>query len=85
MDVEFEAWWKQRILTLVPSPNVNLVGCKWVYKLKLHHDGTIACYKARVVAKRFPQQARIDYTETFSLVVKPAIVRIVLAIAISSH
>ena len=85
MDVEFEACWKQRTLTLVPSPNVNLVGCKWVYKLKLHRDGTIACYKARVVAKRFHQQARIDYTETFSLVVKPAIVSIVLAIAISSH
>ena len=85
MDVEFKAWWKQKTLTLVSSPNVNLVGCKWVYKLKLHCDGTIACYKARVVAKRFHQQASIDYNETFSLVVIPAIVRIVLAIVVSSH
>ena len=63
MDDEFAALQRQQTWSLVPAkPDVNLVGCKWVYKLKLHSDGTIARYKARLVAKGFHQQAGIDYT-----------------------
>lgn len=73
-------------MDLVPSPpNVNIVVCKWVFKLKLHSNGSIARYKAKLVAKGFHQQAGLDYTDTFSTVIKPAIVRLVLAIAISSY
>ena len=60
-----------------------MVGCKWVYKLKLHSDGTNASYKANLVVKGFHQQAGIDYTEIFSPIVKPATVRLVLSIAVS--
>ena len=60
-----------------------MVGCKWVYKLKLHSDGTNASYKASLVVKGFHQQAGIDYTETFSPVVKLATVRLVLSIVVS--
>ena len=85
-DEEFSALQRQKTWSLVPAPPyVNLVGCKWVYKLKLHSDGFIARYKARLVAKGFHQQAGIDYTETFSQVVKPATVRLVLSIAASFH
>ena len=56
--------------------------CKRVYKLKLNSDGTIARYKVRLVAKGFYQQAGIDHTKTFGLVVKPTSIRLVLAIAI---
>ena len=84
MDVEFAVLHKQQTWSLVlPFPCVNLVGCKWVNKLKLNSDDTITRYKAKLVAKGFHQQAGIDYNKTFSPVVKPALVRLVVAIAFS--
>ena len=67
---------------MVPlPPHKNIVTCKWVYKLKRHSDGSIARYKARLVARGYLQQFGLDYDETFNLVVKPAIVRLLLALA----
>lgn len=64
---------------------MNLVGCKWVCKLKLNSDGTISRYKAMLVTKGFHQQAGIDYQETFSLFIKPATMRLILAIVVSCN
>ena len=51
--------------------------------MKLNSDGFIARYKARLIAKGFHQQAGINYIETFSPIVKPATVRLILAMAVS--
>ena len=62
MDAKFQALQRQQTWTLVLAPPyANLVGCKWVFKIKLHSDRFIARYKARLVAKGFHQQAGIDY------------------------
>ena len=85
MHEEFQAVQKQGTWCLVPPPSTkNIVGCKWVYKLKYNSDGTIARYKARLVAKGFHQQYGIDFDETFSPVVKPPTVRLVLSLAVLS-
>uniref|UniRef100_A0A2N9JA74 Reverse transcriptase Ty1/copia-type domain-containing protein n=1 Tax=Fagus sylvatica TaxID=28930 RepID=A0A2N9JA74_FAGSY len=86
MQEEFAALQQQGTWSLVlPPPHKNVVGCKWVYKLKHNSNGTIARYKARLVAKGFHQQQGVDYAETFSPVIKPPTVRLILSLAVSHN
>ena len=46
---------------LVPSfAKYNLIGNKWVFKVKRHHDGTVHKCKAQLVTKGFHQQLFIS-------------------------
>ena len=84
MNKEFDALLKSKTWALVP-PMVatNVIGCKWVFRIKRKVNGSIERHKARLVAKGFHQRSGVDFIETFSPVVKPTTVRIVLSISIS--
>jgi hypothetical protein len=84
MDIEFDALVKNKTWHLAPPmKGRNIVGCKWVYKIKRKQDGSLDRYKARLVAKSFKQRYGIDYDDTFSPVVKMATIRIILSILVS--
>ncbi|GKA32506.1 ribonuclease H-like domain-containing protein [Tanacetum coccineum] len=76
----------ENLNVLVPkSHGANIVRCLWLFRHKFHADGSLSRYKARLVANESSQQLAIDCDETFSLVVKPATIRIVLSIALTRH
>ena len=51
--------------------------------MKLKADGSLERLKARLVANEFTQLERIDCAETFSPIVKPQTIHIVLTIALN--
>jgi len=84
MNLEFDALLKNKTWKLVPSIEAeNIVGCKWVFRLKRKADGSIDRYKARLMVKGFHQQPGVDFFGTYSLVVKPIRIKLVLSIDIS--
>ena len=86
MDAELKALQVNRTWCLVDKPaGAHVISGKWVFKHKLHPDGSLERYKARWVVRGFTQRAGVDFQETFTPVVKPATIRTVLTIVASKQ
>lgn len=83
---EFNSIVQNRTFSLVPpSPDQNPISCRWIFTIKYNPDGSVRRYKARLVARGYTQLPGIDYTETFSPVIKSTTIRLVLDIAVSRN
>jgi hypothetical protein len=86
MQEEYDALMHNNTWSLVPPPpGANIVSSKWIFRHKHNADGSLARHKARWVVRGFTQQPGVDFDETFSPVVKPATIRVVLSLAISQQ
>ena len=84
MEEEHAALLQNHTWDLVPRPpRANVVTGKWIFKHKFNADRSLERYKARWVLRGFTQRPGVDFSETFSPVVKPATVRTVLSLALS--
>lgn len=84
MQEEYDALIRNGTWDITAKPyDKKVLGCKWVFKIKQNLNGLIARYKAHLVAKGFHQSPSIDYTETFSLVVKPITICVLLTLALA--
>jgi hypothetical protein len=66
MGSEINMLWCAGTWDTMPHPaGKNIVGCKWVYRIKQKADSTINKYKAQLVACRFTQIYGVNYFNMF--------------------
>ena len=53
--------WNGTWALVPPRSGHNIVGNKWVFRIKQNLDGFIALYKARLIAKGFHQQSGLTF------------------------
>jgi len=85
MKEEYQALIDNKTWNLVsPEQHMNVIGTKWVFKIKRKPDGTVERYKARLVAQGFKQHENVDYGLIYSPVVKSSTIRIILSLVVNN-
>ena len=71
MQLEMDAIEKNRTWELADLPHGHrAITLKWVYKLNRDEAGAIVKHKARLVARGFVQQERVDFDDAFAPVAR---------------
>jgi hypothetical protein len=81
MQEELNNFTRNEVWHLVPRPNQNVVGTKWVFRNKQDEHGMVTRNKARLVAKGYSQVEGLDFDETYAPVARLESIRILLAYA----
>ncbi len=82
MEDEIEVIEKNKTWKLVERPkDKEIIGVKWIYKVKYNVDGSVQRNKARLVAKGYSQQPGVDFHETFAPVARLDTVRALISLA----
>jgi hypothetical protein len=81
MQEELNNFTRNEVWHLVPRPNQNVVGTKWVFHNKQDEHGVMTRNKARLVAKGYSQVKGLDFGETYAPVARLESIRILLAYA----
>ena len=85
IDEELDSLRRQDTWKLVPrTRDMFVVQSKWVFKLKTNEVGEITRYKARLVARGFPQTEGIDYEDTCSPVLQSSSRRFIFCLSAMS-
>jgi hypothetical protein len=81
MQEELNNFTRNEVWHLVPRPNQNVVGTKWVFRNKQDEHGVVTRNKARLVAKGYSQVEGLDFGETYAPIARLESLRILLAYA----
>jgi hypothetical protein len=81
MQEELNNFMRIEVWHLVPHPNQNVVGTKWVFHNKQDEHGVVTRNKARLVTKGYLQVEGLDFDETYAPVARIESIRILLVYA----
>jgi hypothetical protein len=81
MQEDLNNFTRNEVWHLVPCPNQNVVGTKWVFRNKQDEHGVVTRNKAQLVAKGYPQVEGLDFGETYTPVARLKSIHILLAYA----
>jgi hypothetical protein len=84
MEEELALMAKYEVWDVVDEPDdTNIVGSRWVFRIKRDSNGKILKYRARLVAQGFTQMYGVDFQDTFAPVARLSSIRAVIALAAS--
>jgi hypothetical protein len=81
MQEELNNFTGNEVWHLVPRPNQNVIGTKWVFHNKQDEHGVVTRNKAWLVAKGYSQVEGLDFDETYAPVARLESTRMLLAYA----